>query len=75
MDVGQRGWLMREALERARRDLVFLGSLAHITPDQPHEVLEVEVGLTVRWIDCALEGLDPLDLDPGAEPPAHPLDE
>jgi len=71
VDVGERAWLMREALERARRDLAFLGSLAHITQDEPYEALAFDVGPTVRWIDCALEGLEPLDLDSRAEPPVN----
>ena len=75
MDLGERAWLMREALERARRDLLFLGSLAHVTSEQPLEVLQVDVGLAVRWIDCVLDGLDPLEVDPSAEPPAQPIDE
>jgi hypothetical protein len=69
VDIGERAWLMREALERARNDLTVLGSLAHIDPKQPDEWIRVEVARTLRWINRALDGLDSLTIDPSAEPP------
>ena len=69
MDIGERAWLMREALERARHDLAYLSSLAHVDPESPETWIPVDLARTLRWIDRALEGLDSLTIDPKAEPP------
>ena len=70
MDAGERAWLMREALERARHDLAYLGSLTHADHERSDLRFDVDVGRTLRWIDHALAGLEPLEVDPTAEPPA-----
>jgi hypothetical protein len=69
VDIGERAWVMREALERAQHDLVFLASLRHADPAAADELFDVEVAATLRWIDRALDGLEPLEIDPNAEPP------
>lgn len=58
---------MHEALERAQHDLVFLQGLRHSDGDS--EPFDIDVSLSLRWIEAALHGLPPLDLKAGAEPP------
>jgi hypothetical protein len=48
---------MREALERAKHDLAFLGSCMHADPEAPDELFETDVSNTVGWIERALDGL------------------
>ena len=68
MEIGERAWLMREALERARHDLAYRGSLAHIDPSSrtsdPHRSrLDAPLG------QQGPRRLDSLTIDPAAEPP------
>ena len=70
MELGERAWLAREALERARHDLAYLGSLVHVNPERPGEFIPIDLAQTFRWVDAALDGLEPLTIDPNAEPPA-----
>jgi hypothetical protein len=60
---------MREALERAKHDLAFLGGCLHADPASPDELFEIDVSVTTAWISRALDGLDPLTIDPRALPP------
>jgi hypothetical protein len=60
---------MREALERARHDLAFLGACIHADPAAPDETFETDVSNTLAWIDRALDRLDPLTVDPQKPPP------
>jgi hypothetical protein len=55
---------MREALERAKHDLAFLGGCIHADPAAPDQTFETDVSVTMAWIDRALDGLDPLTVDP-----------
>lgn len=69
MDRDERQFVMQQALERARHDLVFLTGLQHVDTAAPNEPFDVDEAMTLRWIDAALDGLDPLTIDPKAEPP------
>jgi hypothetical protein len=60
---------MREALERAKHDLAFLGGCLHADPEAPDELFETDISNTVAWINRALDGLDPLTVDPQQAPP------
>src|SRR5689334_13235565 len=55
---------MREALKRAKHDLALLGSCIHTDPAAPDETFQVDVSNTVAWIIRALDGLDPLTIEP-----------
>jgi hypothetical protein len=71
VEIGERAWIMREALERARHDLAFLGGCLHADPAAPDETFEADVSVTMAWIDGALDGLEPLTFDPQKLPPAY----
>ena len=56
MELGERAWLMREALTRATHELDLLGSCLHADPATPDELFEVDVSNTRAWIRRALDG-------------------
>jgi hypothetical protein len=60
---------MREALERARHDLALLGNCIHADPAAPDVTFETDVSNTLAWIDRALDGLEPLTIEPQKLPP------
>jgi hypothetical protein len=47
MELGERAWLMREALKRAKHDLAFLGGCLHADPSAPDELFETDVSNTL----------------------------
>ena len=54
VEIGERAWIMREALERARHDLTLLGGCLHADPAAPEQTFETDVSVTTAWIDRAL---------------------
>jgi hypothetical protein len=63
VELGERAWLMREALERARHDLTYSASLRHSDPADPVASIDADVADTLAWIDKALV-IDPKLLPP-----------
>ena len=59
----------REALTRAKHELEFLSGCLHADPAAPDELFEVDVSNTRAWIRRALDGLEPLTIDPQQPPP------
>jgi hypothetical protein len=55
VELGERAWIMREALERAKHDLAFLSGCLDTDPATPDETFEVDVSNTVAWITRALD--------------------
>jgi len=60
---------MREALQRAKYDLEFLSGCLQTDPSAPDETYEVDVTNTLAWISRALDGREPLTIDPRQTPP------